>query len=562
MSRKAYLERIKEKQQIYQSKIDNLAGKMEAARRNVVLDSGIEVKWLYTPADVEDMDYLRDQGFPGEYPFTRGAYPTMHRGRLWTMRAIAGIGSPESQNQRLKYLLEQGETGLNVIFDYPTHMGFDPDSPEAKGEVGRCGTSLCCLSDMEETFDGIDLSKISVSFVVHSPAPVMAAMYYVMAKKRGYDISRLEGSIQNEILKEGQRQQFLVFPIEPSFKLSLDTIEFCTEFLPRWNTTTFNEHAMRDCGLNAVKGIAWALTRAQTYVQGMIDRGWNVDDFVKRFAFFFGIDNNFFEEIAKFRAARRIWARIIKEEFQAKDPRSWMLRFAAQSTGRVFTAQQPMNNIARGTIQCLAAVLGGCQSLNINAMDEALGLPTELAAQTALRSQQIVAYESGVTDTLDPLGGSYYVETLTRQLEEKIVECMKDIDERGGVIACIENGFFARDCWKSAVNYYEQIERGERIVVGVNKHRTEDIPEYKVFRVDKKYEEDCLAKLSELKKNRDNAKIKRVLEELKAAALDNKNIMPEIVQAVEANATLGEIMGTLKEVWGTFTPYRVECGVY
>jgi len=515
--------------------------------------SGIEVKRLYTPADTEKLDYARDIGFPGAFPFTRGIYPTMYRGRLWTMRQYAGYATAEETNARFKYLLKQGQTGLSVAFDLPTQTGYDADHPMALGEVGRVGVAISSLEDMERLFDGIPLDKVSTSMTINATAPIILAMYIAVAKKQGVDPKVLDGTVQNDILKEYVARGTYIFPPEPSLRLTVDIMEYCSRELPRWNSISISGYHIREAGATAVQELAFTLANGIAYVEAAIKRGLDVDSFAPRISFFFGAHNNLFEEVAKFRAARRLWARIMRERFGAKNPASWMLRFHTQTAGCTLTAQQPLNNIIRVTIQALAAVLGGTQSLHTNSYDEALALPSEEAVQIALRTQQIIAHESGVADTVDPLAGSYYVESLTSEIEEKAEEYIKRIDAMGGALRAIETGYIQREIMESAYRYQKEIESKERIVVGVNEYvMEEEKRSLKLLRVDPAVREKQIARLQELRRRRDNAKVQELLGKLEEAAKGTENLMPIILECVEAYATLGEICDILRKVFGEY----------
>jgi methylmalonyl-CoA mutase N-terminal domain/subunit len=517
--------------------------------------SDIPVNRLYTPADVASLDYFRDLGFPGEYPFTRGVYPTMYRARFWTMRQYAGFGTAEQTNQRFKYLLSQGQTGLSVAFDFPTQVGYDCDHPMAKGEVGKAGVSVSTLRDVEIVFDGIPLDKITTSMTINAPAAVLLAMYIVVGEKQGVPQSVLDGTVQNDILKEYAARGMYIFPPKPSMRLVTDIFEYCAKNVPKWNTISISGYHIREAGATAVQEIAFTLANAIAYVQAAIDRGLDVDRFAGRLSFFFAAHNNLFEEVAKFRAARRLWARIMRERFKAKNPASWMLRFHTQTSGVSLTAQQPLNNIIRVTIQALAAVLGGTQSLHTNSFDEAYALPSEQAVTIALRTQQIIAYESGVTDTIDPLGGSYYVEYLTNQIEEKAAKYIEQIDDMGGAVAAIEKGFMQREIMESAYRYQKEVESKKRIVVGVNEFVSEEKTPIKILRIDPEIEKTLVKRLNEVKGQRNNTKVKEALDNLrKAAEKEDVNLMPFIIQAVKEYATLGEICDTLRQVFGEYKP--------
>lgn len=516
--------------------------------------SGMQIKRVYTPEDIQEMDYMRDLGFPGEYPFTRGLHATMYRGRIWTMRMFAGYGTAEDTNKRFKYLLSEGETGLSTAFDYPTIMGYDSDHPMARGEVGVCGVAVSSLKDMEILFDGIPLDKVTTSMTINGPASTLLAMYVAVGDKQGVPREKLGGTTQNDNLKEFFAQKLCIFPPEPSLKLSTDVIEYCARHLPKWNPISISGYHIREAGATALQELAFTLYDGIAYVESTLERGLKVDDFAPRLSFFFASHNDFFEEIAKFRAARRLWAKIMKERFHAKNPRSMWMRMHVQTSGCTLTSQQPLNNIVRTTIQALAAVLGGTQSLHTNSFDEALCLPTEEAVRVALRTQQIIAYESGVADTVDPLAGSYYIEALTNEMEEKAMEYIKKIDDMGGAIAAIEKGFFQKEIANSAYRYQREIDEKKRIIVGVNEYTIKEGEEYplKILRVNPKVEEEQIARLQKVKRERDNRKVKEVLEKLHYAAEKDENLMPTIIEAVKAYATLGEITEVLRKVYGEY----------
>ena len=524
-------------------------------RGEFLTSSDIPVNRLYTPADIANLDYFEALGFPGEYPFTRGVYPTMYRARFWTMRQYAGFGTAEQTNQRFKYLLSQGQTGLSVAFDFPTQVGYDCDHPMARGEVGKAGVSVSTLKDMEIVFDGIPLDKITTSMTINAPAAVLLAMYIVVGEKQGVPQSVLDGTVQNDILKEYVARGMYIFPPKPSMRLVTDIFEYCAKNVPKWNTISISGYHIREAGATAVQEIAFTFANAIAYVQAAIDRGLDVDRFAGRLSFFFAAHNNLFEEVAKFRAARRLWAKIMRERFGAKNPASWMLRFHTQTSGVSLTAQQPLNNIIRVTIQALAAVLGGTQSLHTNSFDEAYALPSEQAVAIALRTQQIIAYESGVADTIDPLGGSYYVEYLTNQIEEKVAQYLERIDEMGGAVAAIEKGFMQREIMESAYRYQKEVESKKRIVVGVNEFVSEEKTPIKILRIDPEIEKTLVKRLNEVKGQRNNTKVKEALDNLrKAAEKEDVNLMPFIIQAVKEYATLGEICDTLRQVFGEYKP--------
>jgi methylmalonyl-CoA mutase N-terminal domain/subunit len=513
--------------------------------------SGVPVEPLYTPADIADTDYLRDIGFPGRYPFTRGVHNTGYRGKLWTMRMFAGFGCAEETNSRYKYLLEHGETGLSVAFDFPTLNGYDTDAPEAKGEFGKCGVAVSSLADMELLFEGIPVDKITTSMTINGPAAVIWAMYLANARKRGIPLENLGGTIQNDILKEYMAQNAFIFPPKPSMRLIVDTFEFGMKQVPRWNTISISGYHIREAGATAVQELAFTLADGLTYVQAGIDRGLKVDDFAPRLSFFFNCHNDFFEEIAKFRAARRIWAREMKEKFHGGDRSQW-LRFHTQTAGCSLSAQQPENNIVRTTIQALAAALGGTQSLHTNSMDEALALPSEKAVTIALRTQQIIAHESGAASTIDPLGGSYFIEALTNKTEKAVYDYFVKIDSLGGVLPAIEAGFFHREIADSAYRYQTEIDSGKRFIVGVNQYSSNEPITIPILVMDKEGEKRQLQRLSRLRIERDNEATSSKLEALRKAAGTDDNLMPYILEAVSAYATLGEVCNVLRKVFGEF----------
>lgn len=517
-----------------------------------ITTSGAPVERLYTPLDIVGLDYERDLGFPGQYPFTRGVHPTMYRGRLWTMRMFAGFGSAEETNARYKYLLAHGETGLSVAFDFPTLYGYDTDHPLAEGEFGKCGVAVSSLADMEILFDGIPVDEITTSMTINGPAAVIWAMYIAAAEKRGIPMAKLGGTIQNDILKEYIAQKSWLLPPEPSMRLIVDTFEFGSKYLPKWNTISISGYHIREAGATAAQELAFTLADGMTYVQAAIERGLGVDSFAPRLSFFFNAHNDFFEEIAKYRAARRIWARVMKERFKAKDPRSWWLRFHTQTAGCSLTAQQPENNIVRTTIQALAAVLGGTQSLHTNSMDEALALPSEVAVRIALRTQQIIAHESGVANSVDPLAGSYLVESWTNRLEKEAYEYFDKIEALGGVIPAIEKGFFQREIAASAYRYQREIEERKRIVVGVNEYQMDEPLSIPLLKLDPEGERRQRERLARVRRERDNKLLQQRLEALRRAAKGTENLMPYILDAVRAYGTLGEICDVLREVFGEY----------
>jgi len=514
--------------------------------------SGIPLKAVYTPLDLEGFHPEEELGLPGVYPFTRGIHPTMYRGKLWTMRQYSGFGTAEETNRRFKFLLSQGNMGLSVAFDLPTQMGLDSDDPRARGEVGRTGVAIDTIEDMRILFDGIPLDEVTTSMTINATASILLALYIAVADERGIPRNRLGGTIQNDILKEYIARGTYIYPPQPSMRIITDIFAFTSKELPRWNSISISGYHIREAGATAVQELAFTLADGIAYVQAAVDAGLDVDQFAGRLSFFFNAHNNFFEEIAKFRAARRMWAKIMKERFSAKDPRSMMLRFHTQTGGSTLTSRQPYNNIIRVTIQALAAVLGGTQSLHTNGFDEALALPTEESARLALRTQQIIAYESGVTKVVDPLGGSYFVEKLTLELEKKAWEYIRKIDELGGMVKAIEVGYPQREIHDSAYQYQKAVEEGREIVVGVNRFTVEEEREPEILRVDPELERKQIERLRAFKARRDTTRVEQALSRLKEAAQGEENLMPFIIEAVKANCTLGEIAGTLKEVFGTY----------
>jgi methylmalonyl-CoA mutase N-terminal domain/subunit len=514
--------------------------------------SSASVERLYTPLDTPDLDYTHDLGFPGEYPFTRGVHATMHRGRLWTMRMFAGFGTAEETNARYKYLLEHGETGLSVAFDMPTLYGYDSDAPEALGEFGKCGVAVSSLADMEILFDGIPVDEITTSMTINSPAAVTWAMYIAMAEKRGIPAEVLGGTIQNDILKEYIAQKEFIFPPKPSMRLVVDTFEYGSRYLPRWNTISISGYHIREAGSTAAQELAFTLADGLEYVRWGIERGLDLDDFAPRLSFFFNSHNDFFEEIAKFRAARRIWAREMRDTFGAANPRSWLLRFHTQTAGCSLTAQQPENNIVRTAWQALAAVLGGTQSLHTNSMDEALALPSEYAVKVALRTQQLIAHESGVVNTIDPLAGSYFVEAMTNRMEQETYDYFRKIEALGGVIPAIERGFFQREIAEAAYRYQMEIDTHQRVVVGVNELAEDEPIRIPLLEMDPEGYERQVARLARVRRDRDNERASVALDALRQAAKTTENTMPYILDCVRAYATLGEIMGVFREVFGEY----------
>jgi len=514
--------------------------------------SSEEIERLYTPVDLPKFDYERDLGLPGEYPFTRGVHPTMYRGKLWTMRMFAGFGAAEETNARFKYLLSEGQTGLSVAFDLPTLMGYDSDAPEAIGEFGKCGVGISSLRDMEILLEGLPLDKVSTSMTINSPAAIIWAMYIVAAEKTGVDRAKLRGTIQNDILKEYIAQKEYIFPPEPSMRLVTDTIEFGTNELPLWNTISISGYHIREAGSTAAQELAFTLADGFEYVRWALARGLDVDAFAPRLSHFFNSHNDFFEEIAKFRAARRIWAREMKETFGAKNPRSWLMRFHTQTAGASLTAQQPEINVVRVAIQALAGVLGGTQSLHTNSLDEALALPSEEAVTIALRTQQIIAEESGVANTVDPLGGSFFVESQTNRIEAQAYDYFRRIEELGGMLPAIEKGFFQSEISDAAYRYQREIDENQRRVVGVNVYNDEKTVEIPLLEMDPEGYKKQVARLNEIRKTRDNAKLEKSLGRLRKACEGEENTMPFIIDSVREYATLGEIVNVMKDVFGIY----------
>ncbi|PSN95125.1 methylmalonyl-CoA mutase [Candidatus Marsarchaeota G2 archaeon ECH_B_2] len=519
--------------------------------------SGIGLKEFYTPADTDGLEYASMLGDPSVYPYTRGIHRDMYRGKIWTIRQFSGFGTPGDTNKRFKYLLAHGEAGLSVAFDMPTLMGYDPDNPLSKGEVGREGVSVSSIVDMEELFSGIPLDKVSVSMTINGPAIILLALYIVAAEKQGVSQDKLMGTIQNDILKEYIAQKEFIFPPEPSVRLVVDTFEYCSRYMPKYNFISVSGYHIREAGADAVQELAFTLADAITYVDQAVKRGLDVDSFAPRISFFFDSHIDFFEEIAKFRAARRMWAKIMRERFGARDERSMKLRFHVQTAGVSLTAQQPLNNVVRVAYEALAAALGGAQSLHTNAMDEALALPTEEAAKLAVRTQQILALETGVANVADPLGGSYYVEWLTDEVERRAWKLIDEIEAQGGVIKCIENGWFQRQIADSAYRYQRSLENKSRLLVGVNCFREEEKVKVPIFRIDPRIEQSQVERVRRLRATRDNKGVERKLEELKQAAQSKLNLVPYVVECVRASATLGEIVGSLKEVFGEYTEPKI-----
>ena len=548
-----FLDSLKSGAAAWKKKVEAKLLKRPERKERFETISEAEVARLYTPADAAGLDYARDLGFPGEYPYTRGVQPTMYRGRLWTMRMYAGFATAKESNQRYRYLLEQGQTGLSVAFDLPTQIGYDSDHSLAAGEVGKVGVAIDSLADMELLFDGIPLDKVSTSMTINAPAAVLLAMYIVVGEKQGVGREKLTGTIQNDILKEYSARGTYIFPPRPSMRIITNTFEFCARELPRWNTISISGYHIREAGSTAVQEVAFTLADGIAYVEAAIKAGLKVDDFAPRLSFFFNSHLDFFEEVAKFRAARRLWARIMKERFKAEDPRSMMLRFHTQTAGCSLTAQQVENNVVRVAFQALAAVLGGTQSLHTNSMDEALALPSERSVRTALRTQQLIAYESGVAETVDPLAGSYYVEAATDRIERESQEYIDKIDDLGGATAAIEAGFIQREIQNSAYRFQRAIEDGRRVMVGVNKFQVEEEQTTDLLRVDPKVGQEQIGALAKIRAERDDQAVDQALARLKEAASGEANLMPPLIEAIRAYATLGEICDVLRQVFGEYT---------
>ncbi|MBE7433700.1 MAG: methylmalonyl-CoA mutase family protein [Anaerolineales bacterium] len=517
-----------------------------------ITTSSEPINRLYTPLDTADLDYAASLGLPGEYPYTRGVHPTLHRSKLWTMRMFAGFGTAEETNGRFKYLLEQGQTGLSIAFDLATLMGYDTDQPEALGEFGKCGVAVSSLKDMEILLDGIPLDKVSSSMTINSPAAIIWAMYLVAAEKQGVRFDQLRGTIQNDILKEFIAQKEFIFPPEPSMRLVVDTMEFGSKHVPQWNTISISGYHIREAGSTAAQELAFTLADGMEYVRWGIARGMDVDEFAPRLSFFFNAHNDFFEEIAKYRAARRIWAREMRETFKAKNPRSWLMRFHTQTAGVSLTAQQPENNIVRVAIQALAAVLGGTQSLHTNSMDEALALPSEHAVKVALRTQQVIAEESGVTNTVDPLGGSFFVEAQTDRMEKDAYAYFRRIEDLGGVIPALEKGFMQSEISDAAYRYQREIDENRRRIVGVNAYLDEKPAAIPILKMDPNGYSRQLSRLNEVRKTRDSGRVGQTLDALRIACEGTENTMPYILDCVRAYCTLGEIIGVMTKVFGKY----------
>lgn len=542
----------KSKKEWEETKLDKVLSRFPERKEEFKTGSGEKVERLYTPEDIKDLDYMEDLGFPGEYPYTRGYQPTMHRGRLWTMRMYAGFATAAESNQRYKYLVENGSTGLSVAFDLPTQIGYDSDHPLAEGEVGKVGVAIDSLADMEILFDGIPLDKVSTSMTINAPASVLLAMYIAVAEKQGVSADKLRGTIQNDILKEYVARGTYIFPTEESMRLITDIFEYCSENVPKWNTISISGYHIREAGSTAAQEVGFTLADGIAYVEAAIKAGLDVDSFAPRLSFFFNAHNDLLEEVAKFRAARRLWARIMKERFGAKNPKSMMLKFHTQTGGSTLTAQQPDNNVVRVAIQALAAVLGGTQSLHTNSRDEALALPTEDSVTIALRTQQILANESGVTNTVDPLAGSYYVEAKTKEIEDEAMKYIDRIDELGGAPKAIDRGYIQQEITDAAYDYQKAVESGKVVVVGMNKYKSDKEPKQELLKVDPQVGEMQKERLTKLKSERNNEAVEEKLEALRKACEGDDNVMPYIVDAVKEYATLGEVCGVMRDVFGEY----------
>ena len=538
----------------WNAQVEKTLARNPERKKSFQTTSGIPVKRIFTPEDVAGLDYERDLNFPGEFPYTRGVQPTMYRGRFWTMRQYAGFGTAEDTNRRYRYLLEQGQTGLSVAFDLPTQIGYDSDHPLAQGEVGKVGVAIDSIRDMKILFDGIPLDRVSTSMTINAPASILLALYIAVGEKQGVPAAKLNGTIQNDILKEYSSRGTYIFPPRPSMRIITNTFEYCTREVPNWNTISISGYHMREAGCTAVQEVAFTLANGISYVQAAIQAGLDVDEFGPRLSFFFNAHLDFLEEVAKYRAARRLWAKIMRDRFRAKNPRSWMIRFHTQTGGSTLTAQQPYNNIVRVAWQALAAVLGGTQSLHTNSMDEALALPSESSVQIALRTQQLIAHESGSADTIDPLGGSYYIENLTDEIERRAAEYIAKIDGIGGAVAAVEKGYIQQEIQESSYRYQREIESGKRIQVGVNKFQIQEPPVKGLLKVDPRVREHQIRRLSELKASRDGRKTEEALQTLKKTAQGDGSLMVPILDCVRAYATLGEICDVLRGVFGEYEP--------
>jgi methylmalonyl-CoA mutase N-terminal domain/subunit len=552
MFKEDQLDEVKKGKGVWQRELSSQLSLMPEQKKRFSTVSDLEIKDLYTPEDLAEMDFEKDISFPCSYPFTRGVQPSMYRGRLWTMRMFAGLGSAGDTNKRFHYLVQQGQTGLSTAFDMPTLMGYDTDSPLARGECGKCGVAIDTLKDMESLFEGLPIDRITTSMTINPPASVIWAMYIAMAEKRGIPRANLGGTIQNDMLKEFAAQKTFMCPPRPSVRLVIDTVEFGTKEVPRWNTISISGYHIREAGSTAVQELAFTLADGLAYVQAAVERGLKVDDFAPRLSFFFNAHSDFFEEIAKYRAARRMWARFMKERFKAKNPRSWWLRFHTQTAGCSLTAQQPYNNVIRTTLQALSAVLGGTQSLHTNSLDEVLAIPTEEAATIALRTQQIIAEESGVTNTIDPLGGSYFIEALTNEMETKAMEYIQKIDDLGGMVEALERHYPQMEIADAAYKFQQQIDRRDKIMVGVNKYETDEAPPVETLKIDPELETQQIARTQAIKNSRNNKKVREGLDRLGEACAGQENVMPFLIEAVKEQATLQECCDVYRKVFGIY----------
>ena len=546
------------REQWREAALEPLKKRYPERRDSFSTSSDLDVDTVYVPEDLDGFDYAEKLGYPGEYPYTRGVQPNMYRGRLWTMRQYAGLASPEESNRRYRYLLDQGQTGLSIAFDLPTQTGYDSDHPMARGEVGRVGVPISSLADMEVLFDGIPLDRVSTSMTINATASILLALYVAVGRKQGVPLDKLSGTLQNDILKEYIARGTYIYPPAPSMRLVTDVFRYCSLSVPRWNTISISGYHMSEAGATAVQELAFTFSNAIAYVQSAVDAGLDVDKIAGRLSFFFVAQSDLFEEVAKFRAARRMWARIMRERFGAENPRSWMLRFHTQTAGVTLTAQQPDNNVIRTTMQALAAVLGGTQSLHVNSKDEALALPTEESVQLSLRTQQILAHESGVTDTVDPLAGSYYVESLTDRLEEEAFRHIERIEELGGAVAALEDGYQIREIHESAYRHQREVEREERVVVGVNRYQASTPPIAKMQSIEPEQTQSQLRRLARVRSERDGSKVQASLARLEEVARGSENTVPAILECVEAYATVGEIADVFRGVFGEqreFTPF-------
>lgn len=559
MFTKETLKQDHEGRKVWEEKVAQTIAQSPERKERFSTVSDLEIKRIYTPEDIKGLDFARDIGYPGTFPFTRGCQPTMYRGKEWTFRMFAGLGTAEDTNRRWHLLLKEGQTGLSTAFDFPTLMGYDTDAPRAEAECGKCGVAIDTLRDFEVLTDGIPMDRVTTSMTINPPAAILWAMYLVVAQRRGISWEKIGGTIQNDMLKEFVAQKTLMCPPEPSVRLISDTIEFGTKYVPRWNTISISGYHIREAGSTAVQELAFTLADGIAYVKDVIERkGLPVDSFAPRLSFFFNSHLDFFEEIAKFRAARRMWAKIMRDRFEAKDPRSWWMRFHTQTAGCSLTAQQPFNNIIRTTTEALAAVLGGTQSLHTNSLDETLALPSEFAATIALRTQQVLAEEIGVANTVDPLAGSYFVESLTNQLEELAWGYIRKIDDMGGMLVAIDKGFPQLEISNAAYHYQRQLDACQKVMVGVNKYVTEEKVSTELLKIDEQVEAHQLARLKEVKRTRDNRKVAQTLRDLRGVSKTDKNLMPYVIEAVKAYATEQEICDVWRDVWGE---YR-EPGIY